>query len=349
MSKILFIGDLNTYGRGYQRYRTLKEMGHDVVAFSHTKVSLPGCIESPSLLYRIFWKLRIPLDVTHVNKQIRNAIEHDSFDVVWIEKGNMIWPWTVRNIKKTAPLVRLISCSEDDMYATHGHSRWYRAGLRVYDLVFTTKMYNLAELKLFGAKHIGLFLDSYDERIHKPMTLTAVERERFTCDVGAIGAYEDERAQSLLYLAEHGVKVNVWGGNWEKMDNLHANLIIKNEFLFGEEYSKAICATKINLNFLRKINRDEVTSRSVEIPACGGFMLSERTARHMDFFEEGKEVEFFGSNVELLKKIRYFLEKNEERAEIAQAGMKRCVASGYSMRTQLTTMLDTAMRDTQTV
>ena len=118
------------------------------------------------------------------------------------------------------------------------------------------------------------------------------------------------------------MKVNVWGGNWEKMVNLHANLIIKNEFLFGEDYSKAICATKINLNFLRKINRDEVTSRSVEIPACGGFMLSERTERHMEFFEEGKEVEFFGSNVELLKKIRCFLDKNEERERIG-AGVAR--------------------------
>jgi hypothetical protein len=58
MSKILFIGDLNTYGRGYQRYRTLKEMGHDVVAYSHTFVSLPEKIKPPTLLYRIFWKLR---------------------------------------------------------------------------------------------------------------------------------------------------------------------------------------------------------------------------------------------------------------------------------------------------
>ena len=341
MSKILFVGDLNTYGRGYQRYRTLKEMGHDVVAFSHTKVSLPGHIESPSLAYRIFWKLRIPLDTTHVKKQIQNAIWNSSFDVVWIEKGNMIWPQTLRYIKKNAPLARLISCSEDDMYATHGHSLLYRAGLRHYDLVFTTKAYNLAELKLFGAKNTYLFLDSYDEKIHKPMNLNEVEREHFSCDVGAIGAFEDKRAESLLYLAGHGIKVNVWGNDWGRMVNPHPNLGIKNKFLFGEDYSKAICATKINLNFLRKINRDEVTSRSVEIPACGGFMLSERTARHLEFFEEGREAEFFGSNEEMLEKVRYYLKNDEEREKIARAGRERCVTSGYSMRTQLDKMLYT--------
>lgn len=339
MSKILFVGDLNTYGRGYQRYRTLKEMGHDVIAFSHTRVSIPDHIDNPSLIYRIFWKLRIPLDTTHVNKKISEAIRSGVFDVIWIEKGNMIWPWTLRKIKQNAPNSKLISCSEDDMYATHGHSLWYRAGLCHYDFVFTTKKYNLDELKQFGAKVTQLFLDSYDEKIHKPMNLSEAECARFSCDVGAIGAFENERAGSLLYLAEHGVKVNVWGNDWKKMMKLHPNLVVKNEFLFGEDYSKAICATKINLNFLRKINRDEVTSRSVEIPACGGFMLSERTARHLEFFEEGKEAEFFDSNSEMLKKVKYYLEKEEERKRIALAGIKRCEESGYSMRVQLEKML----------
>ncbi len=345
MSKILFIGDLNEYGRGFQRYRTLKELGHHVVAFSHTKVSSPVRIEPPSLIFRIFWKLKIPLDDMNVNTKTCDAIRHFPFDIVWIEKGNMIWPWTLWRIKKLTPYARLVSCSEDDMYVSHGHSLWYRLGLRYYDLVFTTKKYNLAELKLFGAKKTALFLDSYDERIHKTMYFTEIERERFSCDVVAIGAFEEERAESLLYLARHGIKVTVWGNDWARWVGLHPNLIVKNEFLFGEDYSKSICAAKINLNFLRKINRDEVTSRSVEIPACGGFMLGERTRRHLEFFEEGKEAEFFDSNEEMLQKVKYYLEKNEEREKIGRAGRERCVKSGYSMRAQLTKMLDAAMRD----
>ena len=321
-------------------------MGHDVVAFSHTDVSAPNQIETPSLLYRIFWKLRIPLDTTNVNKKILTAIRDSSFDVVWIEKGNMIWPLALWKIKKHAPLAKLISCSEDDMYATHGHSLWYRIGLHHYDLVFTTKAYNLAELKLFGAKETKLFLESYDEIIHKPMKLTEIERKRFTCDVGAMGAFEEERAEALIYLARHGVRVNVWGNDWARLTYQHPNLVIKNEYLFGEDYAKAICATRINLNFLRKINRDEVTSRSVEIPACGGFMLGERTSRHLEFFEEGREAEFFDSNKEMLEKVRYYLENNEKRENIARAGRNRCITSGYSMRVQLDQMLRTALHCT---
>ena len=254
----------------------------------------------------------------------------------------MVWPGTLRQIKKHAPHARLVSCSEDDMYASHGHSLWYRAGLRFYDLVFTTKIHNLTELMEFGAKETRLFLDSYDESVHKPQNLTEAERERFSCDVSAIGAFEEKRAESLMYLAKHGIRVNVWGNGWGEMVKQHPNLVIKNEFLFGDDYSKAICATKINLNFLRKVNRDEVTSRSVEIPACGGFMLAERTKRHLEFFEEGKEAEFFGSNAEMLEKARYYLENNEKREKISRAGRERCMASGYSMRAQLDHILKAA-------
>jgi spore maturation protein CgeB len=133
--------------------------------------------------------------------------------------------------------------------------------------------------------------------------------------------------------------VTIWGNDWAGWVGRHPNLDVKNEFLFGEDYSRAICATKININFLRKINRDEVTSRSVEIPACGGFMLAERTGRHSSFFKEGEEAEFFSSQQELLEKVWQYLENDPARAKIAMAGYQRCIKSGYSMCTQLSTML----------
>ena len=343
MIRILFIGDLNEYGRGFQRYRTMKEMGYEVIGYSHTFVSAPGKIQKPTIMYRIFWKLRLSLDNMKVNAILKREIKQSRFDVIWVEKGNMVHPWVLAYIKRMVPEVALISCSEDDMYARHGHSLCYRWGLRHYDYVFTTKTYNLKELKEFGANKVILFLDSYDEKIHKPIQLSDSERSRFGCDVGAIGAFEHERASSLQFLAENGIKVTIWGNGWGDWVGRHPNLDIRNEFLFGEDYSKAICATKINLNFLRKINRDEVTSRSVEIPACEGFMLSERSQRHLEFFEEGKEAEFFSSNEELLEKTKKYLHNNSGREMLAQAGRKRCQESGYSMRVQLKAMLDQSM------
>ena len=86
----------------------------------------------------------------------------------------------------------------------------------------------------------------------------------------------------------------------------------------------------ISLCFLRKMNFDRQTTRSVEIPACGGFMLAERTEEHLSMFKEGKEAAFFSSNIELLEKCRYFLNHEEERNLIAKNGFKICRENGYS-------------------
>lgn len=336
---ILFVGDLNAGGRSLQRCETLKTFGHDVVALSNTPVPFIAGVDKLSLFTRILWKLKIPPDPTNVNRCIRSEIDKKRFDIVWIDKGVTIRPSTLQFIKGRAPNSMLVSCSEDDMYAWHSQTYWYRSGLKYYDIVFTTKTYNLAELRALGARRTSLFLDSYDEKLHRKVELTDSELAQLACDVGFVGSFENDRAERMLYLAEHGIQVNVYGNGWRKWMGKNQNLIIHDKPLYSAEYVKAINAAKINLCFLRKINRDEVTSRSVEIPACGGFMLGERTGRHLEFFQEGVEAEFFGSNVEMLEKVKYYIINSDERERISRAGRERCVTSGYSMRAQLDQML----------
>ena len=333
--KILFIGDLNKYGRSFQRYRTLGEMGNSVTSISTVPVPYRPGIEKSSIAERIMWKLGFPPDTTGANKKIKEAVKNEKFDIVWIEKGVTIKPSALVFIKKSQPLAKLIFLSEDDMYAKHNRTSYFDKGIKYYDVVFTTKVYNLEELKNIGAKKTVLFLDAYDEKVHRPMNLSEKEKEEFSADVSFIGSFEEDRANRVLYLAEHGVPVVVWGTGWADWIGKNPNLIIKNRMLLEDDYARAISGTKINLCFLRKINRDEVTSRSVEIPACEGFLLGERTKRHLEFFEEGKEVEFFNSNEEMLKKTKYYLENGEERIRMARAGFERCKNSGYSMRSQL--------------
>ena len=211
-------------------------------------------------------------------------------------------------------------------------SHWFRLGLHNYDFIFTTKTFNINEVKSMGANQVELISDSYYEEIHHPITLTSKEKITYHTDVSAIGAYEQARYESLLYLAKNGIKVKVWGGNWESCVNKNPNLEIQNKFLYNDEYSKAIGGSKINLNFLRKMNRDTITSRSIEIPACKGFMLAERTDRQKEIFIEGEEADYFSSDEELLKKILFYLSDDAKRLKVANNGYVKCIKSKVSMK-----------------
>jgi spore maturation protein CgeB len=85
---------------------------------------------------------------------------------------------------------------------------------------------------------------------------------------------------------------------------------------------------------------ETTTTRSFEIPACGAFMLAERTKEHLELFKEEKEAEFFFSRKELVEKVHYYLEHPQKRKDIAAAGRKRCVNSGYSFQDRLKDILE---------
>ena len=287
------------------------------------------------MISRVANKLGFPLDLASVNEKILDYIdEFPEINFVWIDKSMMIKPSTLKKIKKVNPKIILASVSEDDMYAKHNRNFYYENSLRLYDIVFTTKPYNISELISLGAIKTKLFLDSYSENLHRPiLEYEKIENKPF--DVTFIGTYEKERSSSLLFLAQQNIKVMVFGNGWEgvKKQQLN-NLTIADSAVYGDDYVKLINKSKINLCFLRKINRDQVTSRTMEIVGCGGFLLGERTKRHSELFREGVEAEFFADDRELLKKIQFYLERPSQIEVVAKAGWVRAKEGGYDMKTQ---------------
>lgn len=285
------------------------------------------------ICYHLFlWGLPIPLpERRNENRKIKELIDANTYDVVWIDKGVTIKPSTLHYIKTHSPKTRIISYSPDNMAKRHNQSLQYLKGLHLYDYVINTKSYITEELKGLGAKEVIFVNQTFEVSFHYPRDLSSEDKKRLGGDVGFIGSWEKERCDSILYLAKHGINVRVWGdAAWQAYKGKYPNLIIEDTGLFDEDYARVFRAFKINLCFLRKMNDDLQTTRTVEIPACGGFMLAERTNEHLALFNAGTEADFFSSNEELLALCQKYLEDDGLREQIAEAGRRRTEIGNYS-------------------
>lgn len=290
------------------------------------------CLDSPKISWtyrlrnKLFqWGLKVYLpDEPLANARIIDYVRSVGYDFVWIDKGLTVYPNTLRKIKFFLPNCKIVSYSPDNMALRYNQSQQYIESVPLYDCIVTNKSYIINDLKTIGARKVIFVNNSFEPTYHHPFKLSQDEIMKFGGDVGFIGAWEASRCEFILSLVSRGIKVRVWGGGkWLKYKGRYENLRIEDSGLFSIDYCRAISAFKINLCFLRKMNFDRQTTRSVEIPACGGFMLAERTDEHIEMFKEGVEADFFSSEDELFSKCVYYLHNDEARRKIAYAGLLR--------------------------
>jgi hypothetical protein len=276
---------------------------------------------------RIGGKLNQYTDLRMPNRKMVRGVRANDIDLVWVDKGLKVKASTLQQIKAYKPAIKIISYSPDDMMNPANQTRRYLESIPFYDLHVTTKSYNVDELTDLGAKNCLFVNNAFESEIHKPQENLA---GTYLHDVSFVGGWEEERSESIQFLAENGVEVVWYCNSWPLARPVPKKLKIKPAYLKDLEYAAVLQQSRINLCFLRKWNRDVQTQRSVEIPACGGFMLAERTKEHQNLFREGAEADYFGSNEELLEKVRYYLGHEKERACIADAGRFKCLDAEYS-------------------
>ena len=78
--------------------------------------------------------------------------------------------------------------------------------------------------------------------------------------------------------------------------------------------------SKINLNITLRNIKTGIPLRIWDILGAGGFVLTNFQAELPEFFEQGKHLVWYESHSDMMDKIMYYLEHEEERQEIAREG-----------------------------
>ena len=131
-------------------------------------------------------------------------------------------------------------------------------------------------------------------------------------DVTFIGSNILGRGPFIDELKSKGINVKTFGSGWES------------GYISNEEMNSIFEQSRINLNFTKTINgKTHFKWRTFEVPATGGFMLTENIPGLEKYFDIGSEIDVFSDADSCAERIIYYLNNEEKRKEMAEKAWKR--------------------------
>ncbi len=252
--------------------------------------------------------------------------------------GHEIAPATLRAVRDAGVITLNWFC--DDHWRFEGFTRKYAP---CFDHVVTTAR---GALEKYAAAGIGHVIESQwacNPRRYPRLTATP------TCDVSFVGMAHGRRRRIIEQLRRAGVRVAVFGSGWDTGRLDHVQMVrLFNQSRINLNFAEASAAGHVG-PFARTIDRcvrqpmlrtpglwrlappgidagirpRQIKARTFEVPACGGFLLTE-SAEHLDeFLTPGRDLATFGRNDEIVDRVRHYLAHDDERRAIADAGHRR--------------------------
>ncbi len=199
-----------------------------------------------------------------------------------------------------------------------------------------------AQLKVYGYNFLQEMLqkDILEEmkRVHHfPTSEWGVETEEFlygdyvlSREVTAL-----ERRQILEMLSEnYKVQLHTNDKNVQigKVHNMGPT-----DYYNGMPY--VFKTAKINLNITLRSIRTGIPLRAMDIMGCGGFLLTNYQEELMDYFVPDEDFVYYTDYRDLMRKVEYYLQHDEEREAIAKNGMAK-MAQDHTFDVRVQMMLE---------
>jgi hypothetical protein len=341
--KILYVAPLHERASSLYRMWALERAGEQVIPLDMLKVAARKHGLAWKADYWLGTKLGIGPAVRAFNRDMLRMAQEHKPDVMWGDKLLFLRPATLDALRAMG--IVTVSYMIDNPFGPRCDGVWglYLKCIPHYDLHVVQRDQNIIDYTVRGARDVLKIQTAYEPTLQFPPPEGWSDKDRDR-EVSFIGTPYDERPEFLLRLKrEFGVPVAVNGARrmWERrMDSAAMQEIFAGDEIYLEAYREAIWRSKINLSFLTHSNLDEFAHKSFEIAACGGFLLAERSAGHLERFKEDVEAVFFSSAEECAAKVRRYLPDEAARARIAAAGQRRAEASGYSNDGQVGKILE---------
>lgn len=314
-------------------HKALNELGINCTLFDCHALTLPG------LLGRVERRILAGPGIRRIRRNLLQTVKQERPDVTLLYQGHYCDRDTVEQLRQ---ITFVAGYHNDDPFSERQNMLRYRHLLPALSLYHGFHVYrqgNVQKAIDAGVPKVKMLRAYYLPWLDYPRKLSSGELKRWACDVVFAGHFENDiRLECMTKLVRNNIRTRIYGGKRRWKPALPKDIYAKVgpiPVVFGESYRQAICGAKIALSFFSKWNRDQYTRRVFEIPACGAFLLCERTPVMQELFVEGAEAEFFSSTRECLDKVRFYLKNDTARKRIAQAGYRRVTTSGHDIHSRM--------------
>ena len=248
-------------------------------------------------------------------------------DLVWVNGGELMGPLALTWIRKVfqCPIV-LYNNDDPTGFRDRGCFSSLNASMHFFDLCVLCRPETALEALAMGAGKVLRVLMSYDEMTHRPAyaaTAAGTGPEPVVSFIGTLIAGE-RRDDFLVELLQAGLPLRLIGNSWQR--SRHWPLlrqIHQGPGISGTAYAQALGSAAVTLGLLSHGNRDLITTRSLEAPACGALFCAERTSEHQLLYEQGQEALFWSSTAECIELCQQLLDQPQRGEAIRQAALQQ--------------------------
>jgi len=257
----------------------------------------------------------------HLNDVLREQIRHYRPDVILNQAMDYISDDFLWEMK---PEVRLIV---GQIASPLGDQQSFRS----YDLVLSSLPNFVEYFKNQGLSaklHRLAFESTVLERIHKQNPINA-------SFVGSLSSHHQSRLRLLERLLTE-TDVALWG---QSVDSVPKESKVHQHYrgrAWGKEMYEILASSRITLNHHIGIAENYANNmRLFEATGAGTMLITDRKANLHEMFEPEKEVVTYGSDGECLEMIKHYLDHEQERRNIAEAGQRRTLQDhSYAVRAE---------------
>lgn len=264
-------------------------------------------------------------------ENLLNVVDLQKPDLVFFNKSLAIGVATIEAIRSRGVLTANYF-PENTFIAPY--DRWLKETAGSYDFLFS---FDSAIVQYMAdiPHHVVSFIPfGIDPKTYTVASLSEHDRKKYFAPVVFIGACYPERVRFLSAIRDLGLVIYGWRG-WE-----HSSL---SKYYRGpltlSESAKVYASSSICINLNTEPITHGVNLRTFEIPAAGGFQISDYRKDLDNLFVIGKEIVTCTTPEELRQRVIYYLSHDAERRMIALAGQDR-VLRDHTIIGRIATMFD---------